>query len=119
MSAKELFLSDFYLFGISPFVIDLKSNVGERLEGIPISENGKITFPHHWIEELIFLRLKEGGYLDDWEARIEKLEQADGLENLRKMERWTDLMAVTTGGFSLSIVYLFDGNRLLPVCLHK
>jgi hypothetical protein len=60
MSAEKVFLSDFFLFGISPFVIDLKSIAGEGLEGIPVSENGKATLPHHKVEELISQRLREG-----------------------------------------------------------
>jgi hypothetical protein len=51
MFAKEIFLSSFYLFGISPFVIDLKNIAGEALERIPVSENGKTTFPHHRLKK--------------------------------------------------------------------
>jgi hypothetical protein len=112
---KEVFLSDFYLFSISPFVIDLKNMAGEGLEGIPVSENGKATLPHHRLEEIISQRLGQGGYLDDWEARIRKLDQADGFEDLIKMKRWTDQIALASGGFSLSIVYQFDKNRLHPI----
>jgi len=119
MSAEEVFLSDFFLFGISPFVIDLKSIAREGLEGIPVSENGKATLPHHKVEELISQRLREGGYLDDWEPRNKKLDEADGLEDLIKMKRWTDQIAMVSGRFSLSIVYQFDGRRLLPICLRK
>jgi hypothetical protein len=79
---KEVFLSDFYLFGISPFVIDLKNTAGEGLEGIPVSENGRTPFPHHRLEEIISQRVSQGGHLDDWEARIRKLDQTDGLEDL-------------------------------------
>ena len=119
MFAKEVSLSHFYLFGISPFVIHLKNIAGEGLEGIPILENGKATFPHYRFEELIFQRLGKGEYLDDWEARIKELGQADGLEDLMKMKRWTDQMAMASGGFSLSIVYQFDKNRLHPIRLCK
>jgi hypothetical protein len=116
---KEVFLSDFYLFGISPFVIDLKNMAGEGLDGIPVSENAKTTFPHHRFEEIISQRLGQGGYLDDWEARIGKLDRADGLEDLIKMKRWTDQIAVALGGLSLSIAHQFDKNRLHPIRLCK
>jgi Fe-S-cluster containining protein len=76
MFGKEVFLSDFYLFGISPFVIDLKNIAGEGLEGILVSENGKATLPHHRFEEIISQRLGKGEPLDGWEARIKKLDQA-------------------------------------------
>ena len=115
MFAKEVFLSNFYLFGISPFVIDLKNTAGEGLEGIPVSENGKAIFPHHRFEEIISHRLGKGGHLDDWEVKIKKLDQAGGLEDLIKMKRWTDQIAMASGGSSLGIVYQFDKNRLLPI----
>ena len=98
--------------GISPFVIDLKNISGEGLDGIPISKNGKTPFPHHRIEELISQRFMVGGYLDDWETWVEKLDRADGLEDFVKMKRWTDQMAMTSDGIPLSIIYQFEGNRL-------
>jgi hypothetical protein len=115
MSAREAFLSDFYLFGLSPFVIDLKSVAGEGLGGIPISENGKARLPHHRIEELISHRFREGGYLWDWEAKIEELDRVDGPEGLVRMKLWTDRMAMVTDRSSLNIIHQFDGNRLLPI----
>ncbi|HVP80987.1 MAG TPA: hypothetical protein VMV04_24115 [Thermodesulfobacteriota bacterium] len=116
---KEVFLSEFYLFGFSPFVVDLKNTAGEGLEGIPVSEDGKTTFPHHRIEEIISQRLTQGGYLDDWGARIGKLDSADGLEDLIKIKRSTDQIATASGGFSLNIVHQFDGKRLYPFRLRK
>lgn len=116
---KEVFLSNFFLFGVSPFVIDLKNIAGEGLEGIPASKNGKVAFPHHRFEELIFQRLEKGGHLDEWEDRIRKLDQADGLKELIKMKRWTDQIAVASGGVSFRMVYQFDENRLHPIHLCK
>ena len=116
---KEVFLSDFFLFGISPFVINLKNVAGEGLEGIPVAENGKTTLPHQWFEEIISQRLSQGGHLDDWEARLRKLDQANGWEELVKMKRWTDQIATASGGFSSRMVYQFDKNRLRPIPLCK
>jgi hypothetical protein len=106
------------LFGISPFIIDLKNIAGEGLEGIPVSENGKATLPHRF-EEIISQRLDKGGHLDDWEARIKKLDQADGLKDLIKVKGWTDQIAMASGGLSSSIVYQFDKNCLHPIRLSK
>jgi hypothetical protein len=39
------------------------------------------------------------------------------LQGSRPMKRWTDQMAMASGGFSLSIVCQFDGNQLLPILL--
>jgi hypothetical protein len=79
----------------------------------------KNDLPSSSVEEIISLRLEKGGHLDDWEARIRKLDQADGLEDLIKMKLWTDQIAMASGGFSLSIVYPFDTNRLHPIRLRK
>jgi hypothetical protein len=38
---------------------------------------------------------------------------------LIKMKPWTDQIAMASGGFSLSIVYPFDTNRLHPIRLRK
>jgi hypothetical protein len=119
MSAKDVFLSDFYLFGTSPFVIDLKSIAGEGLEGIPVSKNGKATLSHHRMEELISQKLREGGYLDHWEVRVKKLNQVNGLDDLARMKSWTDQMAMVSDKFLSRVAYQFDGNRLLPVHLRK
>ena len=82
-----------------------------RMERLPLLIIG--------LKNSFFQRLGKGGYLDDWEARIKELGQADGLEDLIKMKRWTDQMAMASGGFSLSIVYQFDKNRLHPIRLCK
>jgi len=102
---KEVCLSDFYLFSIPPFVVDLKNTAGEGLEGISVSEDRKTAFPHHRLEEIGSQRLGQGGHLDDWQAKIGKLDQADGLEELMKMKRWTDQIAMASGRFSSSFVY--------------
>lgn len=117
MSKREVFLSDFYLFGISPFLLDIKNIAGEGLEGIPVTEEGSVKLPHYRVENLVSQRLKEAGYLEDWEAKIEQLDRADGLKSFAEMKRWTDQMATAPDQFSLSIAYQFDGNRLLPVRL--
>jgi hypothetical protein len=118
MFRKEKFLSDFYLFGISPFVLDLKSVAGEGLEGIHISEDGKAKIPHRRIEGLISRRLRGGGYLDEWKAKIEELDRVGGVNRLTQMSCWTDQMAAQ-GWTSLGMAYQFDGNRLQPVHLHR
>jgi Fe-S-cluster containining protein len=119
MSIKEVFLSDFYLFGISPFVLDLKNVAGEGLEGIRTSEEGKAKIAHHRIEGLVLQRLKEGGYLDRWEVKIEQLDRADGLNRLAETKKWTDGMVDVPDQISLGIAYQFDGEKLLPIRLSK
>jgi hypothetical protein len=115
MSAKEVTLSDFFLFGLLPFDIDLKNIAGEGLEEISISANGKAFLPHHRLEDLVYKRLREGGYLNDWEAKVETLDRAEGLEGLTRMKPWTDQMAMVSNRSPLSIVFQFDESRLHPI----
>ncbi len=119
MSIQETFLSDFYLFGISPFVLDLKTMAGAGLDGICISDDGKATLPHHRIEGLILQKLEGGGYLEEWEAKVEQLDRTDGLKRLTEMKGWTDEMAMTAHRITPRMAYQFDGNRLLPIHLCK
>lgn len=119
MSIQETFLSDFYLFGVSPFVLDLKTVAGAGLNGIRISEDGKAQLPHHQIEDLIFQLFEQGGYLKEWEAKVEQLDRTDGLTRLTEMKRWTGPVVRTAHGSVPRIAYQFDGNRLLPIHLFK
>jgi len=75
--------------------------------------------PYHRLEGFISQRLEKGEHLVEWEDRVRKLDQADGLEDLMKMKRWTDQIAAASGEVSLSIVYPFDENRLNPMRLRK
>lgn len=115
MSLQEAFLSDFYLFGISPFVLDLKPMAGAGLNGIRISEDGKAELPHRCIEDLVFRILEQGGYLQEWEAKMEKLDCAEGLRQFIEMKGWTDQMAMTAHQILPAVAYQLDGNRLFPI----
>ena len=119
MSGKETFLSDFYLFRLSPFLLDLKSIAGKGLEGVDISEDGKAKISHHRIEEIILQRFFEGGYWDEWRTKIEQLDRGNGLDILARMKSWTDSMAEGVRGVSLTIAYQFDGSKLHPIHLCK
>jgi len=118
MSVEEGFLSDFYLFGISPFLVDLKNIAAEGLGGIVLSEKEVAKIPHHRMETLLLQRLSEGGYLSHWETKIEALAQ-EGFDVLGRMKKWTDPMAAVMHRGSFSIAHQFDGNRLLPIHLLK
>jgi hypothetical protein len=63
--------------------------------------------------------LEQGGYLNDWEAKIESLDRVGGIEELARMKPWTDQMTMALGDLPLTIIYQFDGNQLHPIHLHK
>jgi hypothetical protein len=48
-----------------------------------------------------------------------KLDRAEGLRGLAGMKHFTDEMAVAVNENPLRIAYQFDGNKLLPIRLHK
>jgi hypothetical protein len=75
--------------------------------------------PHYRIEGLLYERLGEGGYLYDWEAKIQKIDQADGLKKLARIKNSADQMTTTSGGIPFNIGYQFNGNRLQPIHFHK
>jgi Fe-S-cluster containining protein len=119
MSIRETFLSDFYLFGIAPFVLDLKTMAGAGLDGISISEDGKARLPHYRIEGLACQILEEGGYIKEWGAKVEQLDRVDGLRWLTEIKGCTDQMAMIAHRITPRMAYQFDGNRLLPIHLCK
>jgi hypothetical protein len=79
------------------------------------SPYGTAMLPHHRLEEISSQRLGKSGNVDDWEARIHKLDQAGGLEDLMKMKPWTDPTALAPSRIPASIVYQFDRDQLLPI----
>lgn len=115
----ELFLTDFYLFNLSPLVIDIKNIAGEGLREIPPLENGKVRLPHQWIESLIFERLRDGGYIKDWERRIGQLDEVNGYEGLMRMMPIMDQLAEISNPSYLNTIYQFNGNQLQPIHAYK
>jgi hypothetical protein len=63
--------------------------------------------------------LREGRYLDIWEARIDKLDQVNGLDDPPRMKPWTEQMAMVSDKLLSRVIYQFDGSRLLPIHLPK
>lgn len=119
MFVKEIFLSEFYLFGFSPLVIDLKNIAGEGLQGASFSEDGMVHLPHQQIEGLLSQKLEEGGYWNEWKVRIDKLDQTDGLKELIKIKNLTDLMVKGSGNNPFHVAYQFEGKRLFPLHFYK
>ncbi len=115
MCLQEFFLSDLYLFGVSPLIIDLKNIGGETLDGLSKEEDGRFRLPHEKVEELIYERLSLGGYLQEWEEKIERLDHKEALEELERMKALTDPMLKESPPFF--IAYQFEGVRLQPIHL--
>lgn len=119
MAWKETFLSDFYLFAISPLVIDLKNVAGESFDGVETSKGGKATIPQDRIEKLLVERLEISSALREWEEKVEGLDRSDGAASLLNLRKWTDEIAATRGKAWPAMAYQFEGNRLVPIRLRK
>lgn len=115
MCLQEFFLSDLYLFGVSPLVLDLKNIAGESLDELSKTEEGLFRLPHEKVERLIYDQLSLGGYLEEWERKIERLDNEEALKDLERMKALTDTM-IKESPTSL-IAYQFDGYRLQPIHL--
>ena len=118
-SASETFLSDFFLFGISPFLIDLQNVAGEGLEGIPLSDDGKARVPHQRIEMLVTERLFGGDTRKEWEGKIEQLDHREALARFAEMKKWTDEMLIRTKQGGPAVAHRFEGKHLVANPLRK
>jgi len=108
MSAQETFLSDYYLFGISPFLVDLKSVAGRVLEGLEVRGEKRAVIPHHRFEAILKERL-QGSH---WLGRIRRLDRDEDVREFWSLKEWTDEMATLAERDSSAIVHQFVGNRL-------
>ena len=118
LSIQETFLSDFYLFGVSPFLLDLKNIIGERLEGIDATKEGKTRIPYERIEGLVAQKFLNSGHLEEWEKKIEALDETSAIGNLIEMKNGTDRLAKNNDvGPRIGIAHQFDGARLLAIHL--
>ncbi len=115
MSYQETFLSDFYLFGMSPFLLDLKTIAGRGLEGIDLSNDGKARVPHERIEWMVSEKLVKSPLMEGWQAKIAELDRNEAKEGLMRMKKWTDEIAGSRGRSSSAVAYQFDGDQLQPV----
>jgi len=111
ISGREIFLSDFYLFGISPLIIDLKNVAGEGLEGLDVSAGESVKLPHSRLERLLEKRLPGGETLDEWQIKICQLDTLAGIEAFWKMKPWVDQL-VAMGSNLIGLAHQFDGSRL-------
>ena len=114
MSGREMFLSDFYLFGMSPLIIDLKNVAGEGLEGIDVSAGERVKLSHDRLEHLLEKRLPEGETLNPWQTKICQLDTLAGIEIFWKMKPWVDQL-VAMGSNLIGLAHQFDGSQLRPL----
>lgn len=115
MSVKEAFLSDFYLFGFSPFLVDLKNISESILKKVNPLKDGRFKLINQHIEEVLFQRFLECGYLSQWKLKLERLDEDDRLSYLKDLKNRTDDMKMYIDKEFLKIKYQFDEKKIQPV----
>lgn len=117
MARREVLLTEFYLFGFSPFSIDLRNSVIDLTEvSRDISgSNGDgerpYEIPHEAFEKILVRRLGKGGYLSRIDSKVEELNSTSGIEALFNIKEWTDLMSTDDKDFPYCYEFV-EGNRL-------
>lgn len=112
MARREAFLTEFYLFGLSPFFVDLRNTALDVLE-VSQDISGSIgegerpyMVPHEAFEEIFVRRLGSGGYLLDIDAKLAELNSPRGIEALHAIKELTDSLAASEKDFPY--YYEFD-----------
>jgi len=117
MARRETLLTEFYLFGLSPFSFDLRNSVIDLVE-VSRDISGSIgrgkspyEIPHEAFEKILVRRLGNGEYLLRIDSRVYELNNARGIEALYEIKEWTDMVAANDKDFPYC--YEFDeGDRL-------
>lgn len=120
MARREAFLTEFYLFGFSPFSVDLRNTALDVLE-VSQDISGSIgggerpyMVPHEAFEEIFVQRLARGGYLLDINSKVDGLNGPRGIEALHEIKELTDSVAASEKDFPYH--YEFDErDRLILV----
>ncbi len=112
MARREALLTEFYLFGFSPFSVDLRNSVIDLMEvSRDISGNSgdaarPYEIPHEAFEKIVVQKLGNGGYLSKIDAKVDELNNTRGIEALYEIKEWTDLVATNHKDFPYC--YEFD-----------
>jgi len=114
---KEIFLSDFYLFGVSPFWLDLKNLSELVLKDLIPLEDGRVKIVNQCIEGILFQRFFESGYWSNWKVKLERLDKKDGLSYLGNLKSATDHMIIYTNKTKVRIAHQFDGIKIRQIHL--
>ena len=117
MARRETFLTEFYFFGFSPLLIDLRNTAMDIMDGSrDISGHigdGKRHYevPHKHFEEILVRKLGKGGYLPEINSKVERLNGSSCIDALYAIKELIDPIAASNKDFPYC--YEFDErNRL-------
>ena len=112
MAHREALLTEFYLFGFSPFSVDLRNSVIDLMEvsrdisGTSGDDERPYEIPHEAFEKILVQKLGNGGYLSGIDAKVDELNNTRGIEALYEIKEWTDLVGTNHKDFPYC--YEFD-----------
>lgn len=118
MLEKEIFLTDFYLFGVSPFMIDLKNLSEIILRKVSPLNDGKVKIVNHYVEEIISAKLIEGGYWFEWWNKMKRLDEVDGLDYLESLKKITDNILTKMDKNRLNIIHQFNEVKIQQIHIY-
>lgn len=119
MARREAFLTEFYLFGFSPFTVDLRNaaldvmEVSRDIVGSIGDGERRYTVPHEAFEEIFARKIGNGGYLSTIDSKVNGLNTPRGIEALNEIKECTDSVTVPEKDFPYC--YEFDERDRLTL----
>jgi len=120
MAAQEGWVSDFYLFGYSPFYVDLKEGLEEMTE---MAEEAQLlvektdygvprVIPHSLVEKFFRRRLELTGMLSQIGQKIARLDSPEGKSSFFALKEVTDEIAKSAPLDGIVLHHRFEGKTL-------
>ncbi len=119
-AAQEGWVSDFYLFGYSPFYVDLKKDLEEMArmaeeEQLFVEKNNLRApqfIPHSLVEEFFQRKLESTGMLQQIGQKVARLDSPEGKSSLFALKEITDKIATSAPSKGIVLYHTFEGKTL-------
>lgn len=120
MAARERWLSDFYLFGFSPFYVDFRNLVEElvetaKLQGVApdrIDPKVPLMIPYFLVEGLLQQKLKQAGIAREISKKVVDLDSPKKKGSLFELRTLTDEIRRSFGLNDVLIYHRFERDSL-------
>ncbi|MBW2056750.1 MAG: YkgJ family cysteine cluster protein [Deltaproteobacteria bacterium] len=120
MAVWEQWASDFYLFGFSPFYVDLRNLVGELVDmarglGLQMEERAATepqTIPYSLIESLFQRKLEEAGIVGEISEKVARLNSREQRRSLFSLIEVAGEVVQTPGTEKPVMYHRFEGKAL-------
>ncbi len=120
MATQERWLSDFYLFGCSPFYIDMRNVVDELVEVAENRSGRRERFdpevphviPYALVEEVFQGRLGRAGVTAQILQKVADLDRPEMRISFLELKKYTDKLERSLASDHVVIYHRFDGDTL-------